>query len=243
MHMIYPQIIQRLTAMADEQDAAVLMRFFKTGPGEYGEGDRFLGVRVPASRALVKEFRQAVGLPDILPLLQSQWHEVRLVGFLLLIELYRQAVKKRDCQMQGYIVDFYISVLDYGNNWDLVDLVAPKILGHYLLDHPGERNILYELASMDGYLWRQRVAMVSTWTLIHEHLYDDALRLAEGFIGHPHDLIHKASGWMLREIGKRGGMAQLSVFLDRYCRIMPRTMLRYAIELLTPERRLRYMAR
>ena len=239
--MIYTQLIQRMEALADEQQATHLMRFFKTGPGEYGEGDRFLGLRVPQTRALVKEFRSQAGMADIPPLLDSPWHEVRLAGFLLLIELYQQAKKRRDNTMLCHIVDFYLSAIEHGNNWDLVDVVAPKILGDYLLDRPEERHLLYQLAAMDGRLWHQRVAMVATWTMISGGAYDDALRLAEGFLTHRHDLMHKASGWMMREIGKRGGMTYLLDFLDRHAPHMPRTMLRYAIERLSPEQRQYYM--
>lgn len=239
--MIYTQLIQRMEALADEKQAAHLMRFFKTGPGEYGEGDSFLGLRVPQTRALVKEFRPQADMADIPPLLDSPRHEVRLAGFLLLIELYKQAKKRRDDVMLCHIVDFYLSVIGRGNNWDLVDLVAPKILGAYLLDRPDERHLLYQLAAMDGRLWHQRVAMVATWTMIAGGEFDDALNLAEGFLTHRHDLMHKASGWMLREIGKRGGMARLLDFLDRHAPHMPRTMLRYAIERLSPEQRQYYM--
>lgn len=224
--------------MRDGVQAAHLMRFFKTGKGEYGEGDRFLGIRVPATRAIVKEWKNKVCLEDISPLIDSQWHEIRLAGFLLLIELYKKA-KKHNAEQA--IVDFYIASLNLGNNWDLVDLVAPKILGDYLIDRPEKREILYSLASMEGQLWHQRVAIVATWTLIREHQFNDALTLCEGLMTHSHDLIHKACGWMLREVGKRGGMHRLEDFLDRHAARMPRTMLRYAIEKMTEEKRRYYM--
>ena len=226
----------RMEGMGDAVQAAHLCRFFKTGKGEYGEGDRFLGIRVPATRSIVREFRQEVEIADIDRLLMSGWHEIRLAGFLLLVEIFKRSKDKRP------VVDYYLSVIDRGNNWDLVDLVAPKILGEWLLAHPRERSLLYELAGMDGSLWHQRVAVVACWTLIRGGEFGDTLRLAELLMGHKHDLIHKATGWMLREVGKRGGMPELLLVLDRHAARMPRTMLRYSIEKLSMEERARYMS-
>ena len=226
----------RMEGMGDAVQAAHLCRFFKTGKGEYGEGDRFLGIRVPATRSIVREFRQEVEIADIDRLLMSGWHEIRLAGFLLLVEIFKRSKDKRP------VVDYYLSVIDRGNNWDLVDLVAPKILGEWLLAHPRERSLLYELAGMDGSLWHQRVAVVACWTLIRGGEFGDTLRLAELLMGQKHDLIHKATGWMLREVGKRGGMPELLLFLDRHAARMPRTMLRYSIEKLSMEERARYMS-
>ena len=226
----------RMEGMGDAVQAAHLCRFFKTGKGEYGEGDRFLGIRVPATRSILREFRQEVEIADIDRLLMSGWHEIRLAGFLLLVEIFKRSKDKRP------VVDYYLSVIDRGNNWDLVDLVAPKILGEWLLAHPRERSLLYELAGMDGSLWHQRVAVVACWTLIRGGEFGDTLRLAELLMGHKHDLIHKATGWMLREVGKRGGMPELLLFLDRHAARMPRTMLRYSIEKLSMEERARYMS-
>ena len=226
----------RMEGMGDAVQAALLCRFFKSGKGEYGEGDRFLGIRVPATRSIVREFRQEVEIADIDRLLMSGWHEIRLAGFLLLVEIFKRSKDKRP------VVDYYLSVIDRGNNWDLVDLVAPKILGEWLLAHPRERSLLYELAGMDGSLWHQRVAVVACWTLIRGGEFGDTLRLAELLMGHKHDLIHKATGWMLREVGKRGGMPELLLFLDRHAARMPRTMLRYSIEKLSMEERARYMS-
>lgn len=218
------------------------MRFFKTGPGEYGEGDRFLGVRVPQTRAIVKQNRNTVEFDDIEPLIKSEWHEVRLAGFLLLIELYKRYKKAKNRTKQRQVLYYYLSALDRGNNWDLVDMVAPKILGDWLVDNPDDDSVLYELAEMNGRLWHQRVAIVSTWTIIRSGRYDPTLRIARRFLTHKHDLIHKASGWMLREVGKRGGMPQLIDFLDKYTPRMPRTMLRYAIELLPDDDRRHYLS-
>ena len=251
------QFETELIKQSDEAQALHLMRFFKTAPGQYGEGDRFLGVRNPEIRRLVKEFAPQMKLEDAVYLTKSPWHEVRVGGFLILVYLYsRRAAKERRAQRKGKLtkgdmvsdpltardyVDTYLLLLERGNNWDLVDLVAPKILGDRLTDHPEERGILTELAHMEGKLWHQRVAMVSTWTLIRAGYFDEALALAEYFLAHRHDLIHKASGWMLREVGKRGGMHLLLAFLDRYAPAMPRTMLRYAIEQLPEPRRQHYL--
>lgn len=227
--------------MADTEQARILTRFFKTAPGQYGEGDRFLGIRVPATRAIVREFAKRADTADATALIASQWHEIRLAGFLLLIEIYKRKKRLADKSEARHIVDVYLGLIDRGNNWDLVDLVAPKILGDRLLTHPDERVILHQLAAMDGRLWHQRVAIVACWTLIKYGFFDDALSIAERFLSHPHDLIHKASGWMLREVGKRGGMDRLTEFLDRHARLMPRTMLRYSIEKFPDDLRRRYM--
>lgn len=236
MGTVSDDIQARMRAMGSEAQAAHLSRFFKTGKGEYGEGDRFLGIKVPETRLLVKEFRKRAALEDIESLTRSPWHEARLAGFLLLIELFKRAKDRRQ------IVDYYLSVIERGNNWDLVDLVAPKILGEWLLEHPEERGVLYELAAMEGYLWHQRVAVVSCWTIIRAGDYDDTMRLSELLMNHRHDLIHKATGWMLREVGKRGGIGRLRAFLDAHAARMPRTMLRYSIEKLPDEERKRYMS-
>lgn len=239
MTAIATAIESAIHAAADEARAVHLMRFFKTGPGQYGEGDRFLGLPVPHTRAIVAANRHSATLADVDALIASPWHEVRLAALLLLIEIYKRS--RKDAPEARRIVDYYIGHLEYGNNWDLVDLVAPKILGDYLCLHPEERSVLYRLAAMEGRLWHQRVAIVATWTMIREGNYDDTLRLAESYLNHPHDLIHKATGWMLRETGKRGGEPQLLAFLDRHAPAMPRTMLRYAIEKFPASIRAHYM--
>lgn len=235
------QIIFQLKQMGSPKRAGELMRFFKTGPGEYGEGDRFLGIGAPQTRNLIKDYRKVIELEDIKPLLESEFHEIRFAGFMLLLELYKRAKKSKNPENVRFLIDFYLSVIDRGNNWDLVDMVAPKILGDYLVDRPEERHLLYQLAEMDGQLWHQRVAMVSNWTLIRAGIYGPTLDIAERFLTHPHDLIHKASGWMLREVGKRGGMSLLLAFLDRHAAKMPRTMLRYSIEQFPEELRQHYL--
>lgn len=235
------QIINEMRALANHAEARILMRFFKTGPGQYGEGDLFLGIRVPTSRAIVKHHARDTSIEDVDLLLSSQYHEIRLVGFLLLIEIYKQLGRKKDTAGQRRVVDYYLSKIERGNNWDLVDQVAPKILGAWIVAHPEESAILYQLAEMDGNLWHQRVAIVATWTIIRSGEYTHTFRIAQRLMHHPHDLIHKAVGWMLREVGKHGGKAELVLFLDKHAAEMPRTMLRYSIEHFSPEERKHYM--
>lgn len=233
------QITDRMEAMADEAEARHLMRFFKTAKGEYGEGDRFLGIRVPQTRAIVKEMRGNATIDDAERLTESPYHEIRLAGFLLMIEIYNRARKSGHGRQ---VVDLYLRLLDRGNNWDLVDLVAPKILGEHLMTHRDERQILDRLAAMEGRLWHQRVAIVATFALIRAGEYDDTIRISRTLMNRPHDLIHKATGWMLREMGKRGGHDRLIEFLDRHAAEMPRTTLRYAIERLPEATRRHYLA-
>lgn len=235
------EIEEMMIGMGNEAEATHLMRFFKCAPGQYGFGDCFLGIRVPATRSLVKECRSLVGLQDVLSLVKSKWHEVRLAGFLFLIELYKKAAKSHDEKRINEILTTYLDLISYGNNWDLVDLVAPKILGEYLVSHPEKRSILYELADMTDSLWHQRVAMVATWTLICHGTYSDTFRLVHKYLNHTHDLIHKASGWMLREVGKRGGEDELKEFLDQNAARMPRTTLRYSIERFPEQERQYYL--
>lgn len=240
-------VIDSLSEMQDEAQRLILLRFFKTGPGEYGEGDRFLGLRVPQTREVVKRFRLSVPLDQIAVLLQSQWHEVRLCGFLLLVEEMKAATPPKRIAPTEYadrreqIARFYLTYARRANNWDLVDLSAGYILSAWLLQpctdgtYP-DRSILDALAESTN-LWEQRIAIVSTSTLIRAGQYEDTLRIADKLLGHPHDLIHKAVGWMLREVGKKDIELLRRYLADRYSR-MPRTALRYAIERMdAPERR------
>ncbi len=224
-----------LVEQADENAVRTLSRFFKTGPGEYGEGDCFLGLTVPKVRAVSKIFSDA-SMSDVGSMLSSRWHECRLSGFLVLVEKFRKA--RRQPEERRRIVELYLAHADSANNWDLVDLSAPKILGEWLVDNP-DGELLDRLSRSES-LWRQRIAIVSTWTIIRSGRYDETLRLAESFLDHSHDLIHKATGWMLREVGKRDADV-LTGFLDRHAQDMPRTALRYAIEKLPPDRRRYYL--
>ena len=227
-------MIAALRARIDPAKAAFLPRFFRTGPGEYGAGDRFLGVVVPAQRQVARRFRTPAR-PDLERLLASPYHEARLTALLILVEQFTRAAGDRAAadRERHRIVQFYLDHLDTVNNWDLVDLSAPNILGAWLRDRPAaDRALLYRFAR-SGDLWRQRIAMLATFPLIKADQFDDALAIAELLGHHEHDLIHKAVGWMLREIGKRNLEVELA-FLRRTAATMPRTMLRYAIEKFDP---------
>lgn len=234
------EIESKMALMRDNEQTRLLMGFFKCGEGEYGEGDRFLGLRTPQTRSIVMEYRNRVHLSDARELLLSPWHEVRLAGLLLMVEIYKREKKRSEVKARE-VVDCYLASLDSANNWDLVDLSAPYILGDWLLSHPADRDVLYRLSEMRGKLWHQRVAMVATWMLIRNGEFSDTFLIAEKYLSHSHDLIHKATGWMLREVGKRGGYEKLCEFLDKNAPKMPRTMLRYAIEKFPADQRSHYM--
>ena len=227
-------IKQELESYIDPIKREYLPRFFKTGPGQYGEGDQFLGIVVPNTRLVAKKYKQ-VDFKVMAELLQSPWHECRLCALLILVERF----KKSDEQESKQIYDFYLSQTTRVNNWDLVDLSAPTIVGGYLLDK--SREDLYRLAD-SSLLWDQRIAVVATYTLIRNEDYIDILTLSEKLLHHPHDLMRKAMGWMLREMGKRN-IDLLYQFLNKYHQVMPRTMLRYSIEKLSDEERRHYMRR
>ena len=231
--MTASDVTAALLQFADERQAAILTRFFKTGPGQYGEGDRFAGIRVPQTRLVV---RQARGLPlaEIEKLLADPIHEVRLCGLLLLVDSYERSKSEAEREQ---LVDFYLSHTAAINNWDLVDLSAPRLLGHSLLRR--DRSVLYRLAASSN-LWEQRIALVAMWRIIRADDFTDTLRLCELLIDHPHDLIRKALGWMLREVGKRD-RDTLTQFLDRNASRLSRVSLRYAIERLPEPMRQGYL--
>ena len=222
----------RLETLSDRPTSAILQRFFKTGPGEYGEGDCFRGIRVPVLRKLCREFREA-NIDDIMLLLVSSWHEDRLFALLLLVELYGKA----DEAGRERIYSTYCSRTDRINNWDLVDLSAPNIVGRHLVDR--DRSPLYRFAVSEN-LWERRIAIVSTFTFIRKEEFADTFAIAEQLLEDRHDLIHKAAGWMLREVGKRDQSALVG-FLAGHYRRMSRTMLRYAIERFPEELRQQYL--
>ncbi|MGN0037499.1 MAG: DNA alkylation repair protein [Bacteroidaceae bacterium] len=230
--MTAKQIQDELEACANPAKREVLVRFFKTGPGEYGEGDRFLGVMVPDTRRVAKRWREASD-EVLADLLASPWHECRLCALLVWVEQFRNGTEAD----RRHIYRQYLAHTPSINNWDLVDLSAPSIVGAYLADK--SRDDLYRLAD-EGGLWEQRIAVVATLTLIRQGCLDDTFALAERLMDHRHDLMHKAVGWMLREAGKRD-TDRLLRFLDRYACSMPRTMLRYAIEKLPETQRKYYL--
>lgn len=228
------RIRQELETYIDLVKREVLTRFFKTGKGQYGEGDKFLGVTVPNARSVAKMHKdEPFGV--LAALLQSPWHECRLCALLVLVERF----KKSDEKERKAIYDFYLSQTSRINNWDLVDLSAPGIVGEYLKDK--SREDLYRLAE-SSLLWEQRIAVMATYTLIKNHDFIDILALSERLLRHEHDLMRKAVGWMLREMGKRD-KDLLVQFLEKHCKTMPRTMLRYAIEKFPDEERREFMKR
>ena len=245
-------ITEALMLFADKKQREILMKFFKTGKGEYGHGDQFLGIKCPQTRSVVNMARLKTPLTEIEKLLASPWHEVRLCGLLLLVEEMKAATPSRRLPRTAFaerrkaIADFYLAHLESANNWDLVDMSCPKILGIYLLfplpdGTMPDRSLLDRLAA-DANLWKQRVAMVTNWMLIRCGQYDDALRITSALIGHKHDLILKAVGWMLREIWKKNEDV-LEGYLETHSRALPRTALRYAIEKMSEPRRLYWLNR
>ncbi len=212
--------------------AQILSGFFKTGKGQYGEGDVFLGITVPLQRKLACKYLN-LKMSDIQKLLNSKIHEYRLTALFILIARYQ----KSNLETKEKIVNFYLKNLKNINNWDLVDLSAPKILGHYLQDK--DKSLLYELAKSNN-LWKRRISMLTTYTFIKNKQFDDTLKIAELLLNDKQDLIHKAVGWMLREIGKIDQKTE-EMFLKKYYKIMPRTMLRYAIEKFPEEKRKYYL--
>ena len=290
-------IITYMESLRNEEQRKVLMGFFKTAPGEYGFGDEFLGLKVPQTREIVKSVAQDFPLDEIPELLMNRWHEVRLCGFLILVAKFEKLATKRlennpdAIKQRDEILTMYLQYAEQANNWDLVDLSAPKILGHWLLlptnlgRHPdlppiGEEDRLqkdYKLKVLDGLaaspcLWKQRMSIVCTWKTSHQGDQSWCLRYAEIHLHHPHDLMHKAVGWMLREMGKsrpkvnaaskrgqsesrfdfdereqsrpevQAGMDLLRDFLRQHAHTMPRTMLRYAIEKMSEQERKEWMS-
>jgi 3-methyladenine DNA glycosylase AlkD len=234
MDMSAETVMKELARAANPEKAAFFPRFFKAGPGEYAEGDQFLGVTVPEQRRIAKRHRD-LALPEVTKLVGSPIHEHRLTGFLILNEQFRKA----DEELQARLFAFCREHLAGLNNWDLVDTVAPKIFGEHLIAHPELRKMLHTYAG-DSSLWKRRIAIISTQAFIRRGDFEDTLKLAERLLHDPHDLIHKAVGWMLREVGQRD-LSRLEDFLERHAAEMPRTMLRYAIEKLPPQRRRHFM--
>ena len=223
------QVKEELKNLGNPEQAKLLQGFFKTGPGQYGEGDIFLGIKVPVQRKVAKKYKD-LPLQEIQQLLDSKIHEHRLVGLLILVYNYEKSKKKEK-------VDFYLSNTRNINNWDLVDLTANKILGDYLLDK--NRSLLYNLAKSSD-LWEKRISMISTAAFIKENDFNDTLKISEILLNDKHDLIHKAVGWMLREVGKKDQDVE-EKFLKKYYKNMPRTMLRYAIEKFEESKRKAYL--
>ena len=243
------EIIAYMESLRNEEQRQVLMRFFKTGPGEYGEGDEFLGLKVPQTRAVVRLAGQGFPLSEVPELLTNRWHEVRLCGLLILVAKFERLATKRlehdeaAIRSRDEIVTMYLRYAEQANNWDLVDLSAPKILGHWLLlpTHLESGTTILDALAQSSCLWKQRMSIVCTWKTSQMGDPSWCLRYAEVHLHHPHDLMHKAVGWMLREMGKRVSMDLLRDFLRRHAPEMPRTALRYAIEKMDDEERRYWM--
>ena len=248
------EIIANMESLRNESQRQVLMGFFKTGLGEYGEGDEFLGLKVPQTRTVVKSAKN-IPLTEVPELLTSRWHEVRLCGLLILVAQFEKQAAKRlehDCEAmrkRDELLSTYLKYAEQANNWDLVDLSAPKILGHWLLlpttlgdgTDDYKRQVIDQQAQSNN-LWRQRMSIVCTWKTSQQGDPSWCLRYAEILLHHPHDLMHKAVGWMLREMGKRVSMDLLREFLRQHVYEMPRTTLRYAIEKMSDAERKHWMS-
>lgn len=226
------EILEELISLADEDQAKHLQRFFKTGKDEYGEGDLFLGINVPTVRAVAKKYYQDISLEEIDLLIKNPYHEVRFLSLMLLVFIYEKTEQQKE------IFELYLKNVQYINNWDLVDLSAPKIIGRFVHENKTPQHI-YKLAN-SGHLWSERISVVSQYYLIKKGDFSLILELSEKFLTHKHDLMHKAVGWMLREMGKVDEIP-LYVFLDKYHKTMPRTMLRYSIERLSKDKKAHYM--
>ena len=256
LSMTAKEVISYMESLRNDEQRKILMRFFKTGPGEYGEGDEFLGLKVPQTREVVKAAGADFPIAEVPELLMNRWHEVRLCGLLILVAKFErlaakrlehdeEAVRKRDD-----IVTMYLQYAEQANNWDLVDLSVPKILGHWLLlpSRLGGGTKEYKLAVLDQLaqspcLWKQRMSIVCSWKTSQQGNPSWCLRYAEVHLHHPHDLMHKAVGWMLREMGKRCSTDLLRDFLRQHAHEMPRTMLRYAIEKMDEHERQYWLGR
>ena len=229
------QLLSEMLTHADLSQVAGLSRFFKTGPGQYGEGDKFLGIKVPVTREVVKTSWRQTGFDELEECIRSEYHEVRLAALLTLVQIFTHA--RKDAALQRRCIDFYLGHLEFVNNWDLVDLSCYEILGRWLLER--DRSLLYDLARNGRTIWEQRIGIVSTMQFIRHEQLDDTYAIADIFIGKPkplHDLLQKAVGWLLRDAGKRDE-DRLRCYLKLNGSRMPRTMLRYAIEKFSPEER------
>ncbi len=234
MKQLTKTITKKLQALSDAEKREIFPKFFKAGKGEYGEGDRFLGVTVPNIRAIAK-LHKDISIEEIRELIQSEWHEVRLCALIIMVE----KSKKKDEALRKELFNLYLSQTNRINNWDLVDLSCRFIIGEYLLDK--SRDILYHLAQ-SPLLWDNRIAIVSTYAFIRKGQLEDTYALSDLMMQHPHDLMHKAIGWMLREAGKRNP-ERLYDYVMSHRADMPRTMLRYAIEKFSPKERAILMKR
>lgn len=237
MEYIYLDVLKEITIYKDLKKAKFLSKFFRTGKGEYGEGDEFWGINVPVSRRIAYKYK-SLRKGDILKLLKNKVHEIRLIALLILVYQYKINDKLKNDKEKEKIVNFYLKNIIYVNNWDLVDLSSYNILGEYLKDKK-DKSLLIKLSESKN-LWKERISIVSTYTFIKNNDFDMIYFLSYKFLNHKHDLIHKACGWMLREAGKRDEK-KLKNFLNKNIKKMPRTMFRYSIEKFNEKERKEYL--
>lgn len=226
------KILDEILSLKNDEQAEHLSRFFKTGKGQYGEGDLFLGIKVPVTRSIAKKYYQDVSIQQIKELIKNPYHEVRLLALMLMVFVYEKTDNKEE------VFNLYLKNVQYINNWDLVDLSAPKIVGRHCFEN-GCNEQIYKLSS-SKHLWSERISVVASHYMIKRGDFFLILDLSEKFLNHKHDLMHKAVGWMLREMGKVDEKP-LYEFLDKYHKVMPRTMLRYSLERLSQEKKKHYM--
>jgi 3-methyladenine DNA glycosylase AlkD len=236
------KIINEILTYKNEPRSKILARFFKTGKGEYGEGDLFLGITVPISRKIAQKYFD-ISFNDTEKLLHNKHHEVRLIALLILVHKYKliKSFTKEDMNKRKEIVDFYLSQTKYINNWDLVDLSAHYTLGDYIYFSKGKYLGKIEKLAKSKNLWERRIAIISTFAFIYKKESKQTLKIVKTLLGDKEDLIHKACGWMLREVGKRVSEGDLIKFLNENISHMPRTTLRYAIERLPKETKIYYL--
>lgn len=231
-----------LLSMADERQARQLMRFFKTGPGQYGEGDKFIGLYNPQVRAVVKEAWRTTPLPEAATLAASPWHEARLCGLLIIVEKFLKAMKRKDSAEMDEILSLYLSIHPNVNNWDLVDMTAPKIVGNYEALNP-QFTLMDDWIMPEGHtIWQQRISMVSTWMLMRHDRFEECFSRADVLLSAEHDLLRKAAGWMLREAYKRGRQERVCAFLEANIGRISAVTLSYACEKMPPAERHYYQS-
>lgn len=229
------QIIKELQRHADPERAIHSLRFFKTGPGEYGEGDKFLGITTPIERKIAKKYYKSISIDEVQILLSNRFHDIRMTALFILILKNKKAVEKTKKEY----FDFYLKNTKYINNWDLVDVTCRDIIGEYLVGK--DRKILYKLSKSKN-LWEKRISIISTFAFIKRNDFNDGLKIAEILVNDKHDLIQKAVGWTLREIGKKD-LSREEKFLSKYYKVMGRTALRYAIEKFPEAKRKFYLTK
>lgn len=227
--------LDELISLSDQHQALHLQRFFKTGKGQYGEGDSFLGIKVPITRSIAKKYYREFSLDNVQELIKNKHHEARLLALLIMVQFFED---KNFSHMKKDIFELYLNNVEYINNWDLVDLSAPRVVGKFVFES-NNPDCFYELAE-SNHLWSERISIVSQYYFIKKGEFKHILALSEKFLTHKHDLMHKAVGWMLREMGKIDEKP-LYAFLDKHYKIMPRTMLRYSLEKLPKDKKEYYM--